>query len=226
MRGAGVRRLSGWEHGRRALERRLVRLPYRARPARRRGPGPGAFERGRSKRRGLLELRCRSATPPTIGGCPIFPADNPWNTRIDDTTKFPVNPQWATYQATMNLDDAPAPRLGRLVDGPLRHPLADRPAAQAGVPMTFTYADESDPGPYPFPATRRSRAARARAATCTSSSSSTGTCPLYETWSSTYVGPGWSCGSGAKFDLSSNALRPDGWTSADAAGLPDPARAS
>jgi hypothetical protein len=47
-----------------------------------------------------------------------------------------------------------------------------------------------------------------------------GTCLLYETYSSTYTGPGWSCGSGAKFDLSSDALRPDGWTSADAAGLP------
>ena len=48
----------------------------------------------------------------------------------------------------------------------------------------------------------------------------TGTCTLYETYVSTYVGPGWSCSSGAKFDLTSNALRPDGWTSADAAGLP------
>ena len=47
-----------------------------------------------------------------------------------------------------------------------------------------------------------------------------GSCTLFETWSSTYSNPGWSCGSGAKFDLSSDALRPDGWTSADAAGLP------
>jgi hypothetical protein len=47
-----------------------------------------------------------------------------------------------------------------------------------------------------------------------------GACSLYETWSSQYVGPGWTCGSGARFDLSSNALRMDGWTSADAAGLP------
>ena len=48
----------------------------------------------------------------------------------------------------------------------------------------------------------------------------TAACALYETWSSSYVGPGWSCGSGARFDLRSNTLRPDGWTSADAAGLP------
>jgi hypothetical protein len=48
----------------------------------------------------------------------------------------------------------------------------------------------------------------------------TGTCTLYETWSSSQNGSGWSCGSGAKFDLRSNGLRHDGWTSADAAGLP------
>jgi hypothetical protein len=47
-----------------------------------------------------------------------------------------------------------------------------------------------------------------------------GSCELYETWNTTYVGPGWHAGSGAKFALGSNALRPDGWTSADAAGLP------
>jgi hypothetical protein len=47
-----------------------------------------------------------------------------------------------------------------------------------------------------------------------------GSCMLYETWSTTYAAPGWHAGSGAKFDLGSNALRPDGWTSADAAGLP------
>jgi hypothetical protein len=48
----------------------------------------------------------------------------------------------------------------------------------------------------------------------------TDNCRLYETWDSHYVGPGWQCGSGAVFDLRSNALRPNGWTSADAAGLP------
>jgi hypothetical protein len=47
-----------------------------------------------------------------------------------------------------------------------------------------------------------------------------GTCLLFETWNSTASGAGWTCGSGAKFDLTSNGLRPDGWTSADAAGLP------
>jgi hypothetical protein len=47
-----------------------------------------------------------------------------------------------------------------------------------------------------------------------------GACKLYETWDSHFVNPGWHCGSGAVFDLRSNVLRPEGWTSADAAGLP------
>jgi hypothetical protein len=86
--------------------------------------------------------------------------------------------------------------------------------------MTFDYADESDPGPYPIPPD----------APIEGGVSSTGdrhvlvldkdNCRLYETWNSHYLGPGWHCGSGAIFDLTSNKLRPDYWTSADAAGLP------
>jgi hypothetical protein len=85
--------------------------------------------------------------------------------------------------------------------------------------MTFNYADESDPGPYPFPANALVEGGANSGGDMHVLVIDTGTCTLYETWSSTYKGPGWSCGSGAKFDLSSNALRPAGWTSADAAGL-------
>jgi hypothetical protein len=92
-------------------------------------------------------------------------------------------------------------------------------ATQAMVPMTFQYASESDPGPYPFPANALVEGGANSGGDMHVLVVDTGTCTLYETWSSQYVGPGWSCGSGAKYDLGSNALRPDGWTSADAAGL-------
>ncbi|PYV86733.1 MAG: hypothetical protein DMG05_18990 [Acidobacteria bacterium] len=92
--------------------------------------------------------------------------------------------------------------------------------AQLKVPMTFDYADESDPGPYPIPPD----------APIEGGTNSTGDrhilvvdkdrCLLYETYDSHFVGPGWHCGSGALFDLRSNHLRPNYWTSADAAGLP------
>ena len=89
------------------------------------------------------------------------------------------------------------------------------------VPINFTqYGDQSDPGPYPFPSN----------APVEGGSGSTGdrhvlvidrdNCVLYETYYSFYVGPGWNAGSGAIFHFNSDALRPDGWTSADAAGLP------
>jgi hypothetical protein len=85
--------------------------------------------------------------------------------------------------------------------------------------MTFMYASESDPGPYPFPPNALVEGGAGSGGDMHILVIETGSCTLYETWSSTYTNPGWSCGSGAKFDLGSNALRPDGWTSADAAGL-------
>jgi hypothetical protein len=90
------------------------------------------------------------------------------------------------------------------------------PGTQPKVPMAFDYADESDPGPYPFPPDAPVEAGGDRHVLVVDRDA----CRLYETFDSHYVGPGWRCGSGAVFDLRSNRLRPDGWTSADAAGLP------
>jgi hypothetical protein len=94
------------------------------------------------------------------------------------------------------------------------------PGSQMAVPMSFQESGQSDPGPYPFPANAKVEGGANSGSDMHVLVIDTGTCALYETWSSTYVGPGWNCGSGAKFDLTSNTLRPDGWTSADAAGLP------
>jgi len=161
-----------------------------------------------------------SGTVPTLGGCPVFPADNPWNTRVDDSSKFPVHPNWSTYEATMNLTTHLHPDWGDWSTDHYGIPWQAVPAAQAGVPMTFQYADQSDPGPYPFPATAKVEGGAGSGGDMHVLVVVIGKCSLYETWSSTYQGPGWSCGSGATFDLMTGALRPDGWTSADAAGLP------
>lgn len=90
------------------------------------------------------------------------------------------------------------------------------PGTQPRVPMVFDYDDESDPGPYPFPPDAPVEAGGDRHVIVVDRDA----CRLYETYDSHHVGPGWRCDSGAVFDLRSNALRPDGWTSADAAGLP------
>ena len=86
--------------------------------------------------------------------------------------------------------------------------------------MKFQYASESDPGPYPIPADAKVEGGSNSGGDMHVLVVQQGKCLLYETWSSKYTSPGWTCGSGAKFDLGSNTLRPDGWTSADAAGLP------
>jgi hypothetical protein len=93
------------------------------------------------------------------------------------------------------------------------------PAGQAKVPMSFQYASDSDPGPYPIPQNAPIEGGANSSGDRHIIVIDTGTCLLYETWDSHYVGPGWMCGSGAIFDLRSNNLRPDGNTSADAAGL-------
>jgi hypothetical protein len=156
----------------------------------------------------------------SLGGCSIFPADNAWNTRIDDTARFPVHPNAATYLASMNPGRHLHPDWGDWSTDHYGIPWQTVPAGQPMVQMTFQYASESDPGPYPFPQSALVEGGANSGGDMHVLVADTGTCSLYETWSSQYVGPGWSCGSGAKFDLRSNGLRPDGWTSADAAGLP------
>jgi len=94
------------------------------------------------------------------------------------------------------------------------------PGSQPKVPMKFTYASESDPGPYPYPADAPVEGGPNSTGDRHVIVVDTGTCTLYETFGSYYVNPGWDAGSGAKFNLNSNVLRPDYWTSADAAGLP------
>ena len=160
-----------------------------------------------------------SGQGPMLAGCPIFPANSPWNTRIDDPKLFSVQAQSATYIASM----APATHLhpdwGDWSTNHYGIPWQTVPGSQAKVPMTFMYTSESDPGPYPFPANALVEGGSGSGGDMHVLVIDTSACMLFETWSSTYTNPGWSCGSGAKFDLRSTALRPDGWTSADAAGL-------
>jgi hypothetical protein len=157
---------------------------------------------------------------PTFGGCGVFPADNPWNTRVDDTTAYPVHPMSATYLASMSPTTHLHPDWGNWSTDHYGIPWQVVPASQAMVPMAFDTASESDPGPYPFPATALVEGGANSGGDMHVLVIQQGTCALYETWSTTYVGPGWHAGSGAKFGLTSDTLRADGWTSADAAGLP------
>lgn len=155
-----------------------------------------------------------TATPlPQAPACPVLPSSNPWNQRVDDA---PV------AQGSRRLISAMG--LTRL------HPdFSDSDGAGYGIPfqvvdastprrqVTFDYAEESDPGPYPIPRRPLIEGGSDRHLITVDKDS----CTLRELFAAEQRRDGsWHAGSGAVFDLRSNRLRPRGWTSADAAGLP------
>ncbi|MFO1462756.1 MAG: hypothetical protein U1F66_03195 [bacterium] len=147
-----------------------------------------------------------------LANCRIFPADNPWNR---DVSADPVDPNSANYLATMNAGSTNLhPDFGSNPDYGI--PYTTVRGDQPKVPVSFDEADESDPGPYPIPPNAPVEAGGDAHVLVVD----TEACILYEIYAADFVGPGWQAFSGAIFDLNSNALRPDGWTSADAAGLP------
>jgi chitodextrinase len=156
--------------------------------------------------------------PPTLGNCPMFPADNIWNTPVDG---LPVDPNSSTYVTTIGAAHYLHPDFGSGTwDGfPIGAPYNLVPGTQPKVPISFQYAAESDPGPYPFPPNALIQGGPTSTGDRHVLVVDTDHCLLYETWSS-YPQPdgSWKAGSGALFDLKSNNLRPSGWTSADAAG--------
>jgi len=149
-----------------------------------------------------------------ISGCPMFPADNVWNTPIDS---LPVDPNSAAYINSIGFNTYLHPDFGADWNGgPFGIPYTTVPGNQPRVPVTFGYPGESDPGPYPIPPDAPVEGGSDRHVLVVDRDA----CVLYEMWNATRQGSGWTAGSGAVFTLTSNALRPDGWTSADAAGLP------
>ena len=174
----------------------------------------------------LLSLSGASASAaapaaPTVGGCTVFPATNVWNQPVD---KLPVAKDSATMIRSIGLDSPVHADFGSgLYDG-----------QKIGIPyvvvsgkttpksrVKFDYADESDKGPYPIPSSVPIEGDPHpddgdRHALIVDKD----TCTLYELYALHKQGSGWAAGSGAIWKLNSNALRPAGWTSADAAGLP------
>jgi hypothetical protein len=153
----------------------------------------------------------------TIGaGCPVFPGDNPWNR---DVSGDPVDPRSDEYMAHMGAASAMLhPDFGS--DPTYGIPWISVPKTQARVPITFDYADESDPGPYPIPMSAPIEGGSAGDGDRHVIAIDSDDCKLYELFDAHPGSNAWTAGSGAIFDLRSNKLRPEGFTSADAAGLP------
>ena len=149
-----------------------------------------------------------------------FPADNPWNT---DISREPVDPNSDALVASIGLTKSLHPDFGTVYQGaPSGIPYIVVAGRQEKVPVTFQYADESDAGPYPIPANAPIEGGPHGQGDRHVIVVERDTWKLYETFSTFPLNGGqqWKAGSGAVFDLYSNKLRPAGWTSADAAGLP------
>ena len=155
-----------------------------------------------------------------LGGRRIFPADNPWNR---DISREPADPNSAALLASIGLEKGLHPDFGTVWNGaPNGIPYIVVPGTQPRVPVKFQYADESDPGPYPIPPDAPIEGGPNAKGDRHVLVLDRDNWKLYELWSSVPApdGKSWTAGSGAIFDLNSNKLRPAGWTSADAAGLP------
>jgi hypothetical protein len=164
----------------------------------------------------LMPASGSAAGPPSIGGCQVFPSDNVWNTRIDALPVHTMSNAWVnSIGATSGLK---ADFGSGLYHGaPIGIPYTTAPGSQAAVSIDFYYGDQSDPGPYRIPPDAPVEGGGDRHVLVVDRDR----CLLSEVYDATkHSDMSWSAGSGAIFDLSSNALRPSTWTSADAAGLP------
>ena len=149
-----------------------------------------------------------------VAGCPVFPKSNPWNR---DISKAPVDHRSDAYVRSIGLNDTLHADFGSGRYGDYGIPFRVVGRGQNKVPVHFTaYGSESDRGPYPVPLGTRIEGGSDNHVIVVQK----GSCRLYEMYRARRGKGRWLADSGAKFDLRSNALRPAGWTSADAAGLP------
>jgi hypothetical protein len=172
----------------------------------------------------LTTLAPAAGRPPIVAvaaqaeeaGCPLFPPNNPLN---EDISHAPVDPNSSRYIQSIGADRHLHPSFGS--EPAFGMPYAVVGPDQPKVKVRFTGSPRSsDPGPYPIPADAPVQGAGVGPGDHHLLVLQSGTCKLYEMYRARRTGSSWEAGSGAVFDLRSNALRPDRWTSADAAGLP------
>ena len=168
----------------------------------------------------VIDAGTPSVADRPVAGCPTFPANNYWHA---DISKLPKNPRSDAWMRHMSPRSRLHPDFGPSYGAqkvPYGIPITVVKGGHAKVPVRFTYASESDRVRYPLGRDTRIeggwKASGDRHAIIVDRSN----CTLYETWNTKKRNGTWHAGSGATWDLRSNALRPDGWTSADAAGLP------
>lgn len=173
---------------------------------------------------GLIPSAGGSSLAPTssVGGCTVFPNDNQWNLRVDD---LPVLGNSRAIVRSIGLRTGLHPDFGagKYQGARIGIPYVTVPRDQREVRVRYDeYGDESDPGPFPIPRDAPVEGGRDSSGDRHVIVVQRGACRLIELYHArrSRKGSGWVAGSGATWDLGSNKLRPKGWTSADAAGLP------
>lgn len=153
---------------------------------------------------------------PTLEGCPMYPVDNIWNVRVDNLPVHARSTAWVNSigrNTGFHMDFG----SGTWAGGPIGIPYNAVNGSQVTkYNVNFTWDDESDAGPYPIPANPKIEHGSDHHILVIDRE----TCKLYELYNVSFSGGQWNADSGAIWNLNSHALRPAGWTSADAAGLP------
>jgi hypothetical protein len=159
-----------------------------------------------------------TATSPTVGGCHVFPGDNAWNA---DVSHAPVRANSAQYVANINSSGNTMVHPDFGGGGAYGIPFKVVDSTEPRRRIVYTaYGDESDPGPFPVPPNAPVEGGNASDGDRHVLVVQRGTCHLYELGRAFWRGDHWDADVGVNWNLDSNALRPLGWTSADAAGLP------
>jgi hypothetical protein len=168
----------------------------------------------------VMAAGCEQVPIPGAEACRLTPRDNYWRA---DVRGLPVHSRSTAYinnigaNATLKADFG----SGLWEGGPIGIPYVVVPGTQPKVPITFQYWRESDPGPYPIPPNPPIEGGSESDGDRHVLVVDKDNCVYYETFSTYPNGSGgWTAGSGAVWDMRSNDLHPDTWTSADAAGLP------
>jgi hypothetical protein len=153
--------------------------------------------------------------------CPLFPRSSHWNKPVD---RLPVHPRSSAIVRSIGAGEHVHADFGsgRWEGAPIGIPYVTVPRGQRRVPVSFEYAEESDRGPYPIPAGMPIEGGRGSDGDRHAIVVDRSRCRLYELFAAHPVDGGrrWRAGSGAIWNLRSNRMRPRGWTSADAAGMP------
>jgi hypothetical protein len=162
--------------------------------------------------------RAATPRPPTIAACPAFPANNPWNTDISALPKHANSDRIIT---AINASGGRFLHADFGGGGEYGIPFVTVSENARLWPIRYTaYGDESDPGPFPIPSAAPVEGGAGSDGDRHVIVVNRGTCRLYEVYRAFFRGNRWEADSGATWNLRTNHLRPRGWTSADAAGLP------